>query len=160
MPDTASDEETNRLWLMRAAACLVDTALYAKHKASLTEHFKNATGNSADLGQYLLSIKQSYPLTELNDRNTCISAFYLGWKLLATGENFFNGTELYHLALETEQPSLAEFRWSQLWLIDLMTMLENNPAVMESALYHKLRIVGPGKDGEFGKQRRFTISAF
>lgn len=160
IPDTTTDEETNRLWLMRAAACLVDKALYAKYKAPLIAHFKNVTGTDAELGQYLLSIKKSFPQAELNERNTCISSFYLGWKLLATGENFFDGTELYHLALETEQPSLSEFRWSQIWLIDLMTMLENNPAVMESARYHKLQIVGPVKDGQFEKQRRFGISAF
>lgn len=160
MPDTATDEETDRLWLMRAASCLVDSALYAKYKAPLTEHFRNATGTNAEFGQYMLGLKKNFPQAAMNERNTCIGSFYLGWKLLATGENFFDGTELYHLALESDQPSLAEFKWSQLWLTDLMIMLQNNPAVMESALYHKLRIVGPGKDGQFEKQRRFTISAF
>ncbi len=159
-PQTPDPNETEHLWLMRTAACLVDSDLSKKYKPSLVEHFKKSNQPSADLGKYMLGLSSSYPTTILNDAQRCQYAFYIGWKQLATGEDFFSGTEFYHLALETDRPELHEFRWSQNWLSDLMIMLRQNPAVMESAFYHKIRILGPGKKGGFGEQRRFTINAF
>ncbi len=61
MPDAAADDATNRLWLMRAAACLVDNALYAKYKASLIDHFKNGTGTDAEAGTIPAQHKAKFP---------------------------------------------------------------------------------------------------
>ncbi|MBX9952974.1 MAG: hypothetical protein K2Y39_27620 [Candidatus Obscuribacterales bacterium] len=159
-PKSASQAENEQLWLMRIAACNVDPDLRKKYKPSLIEHFKNLKEATKDLGLYMLGQAKHYPSQILTDAERCKYSFYAGWKMLATGENFFNGTELYHLALETERTDLHEFRWAQRWLIDLMITLQRNPAALESASYDVIHIEGPKKNGDFDQQRRFTIHAF
>ncbi len=160
IPLTPMNEKTEKCWLLRAASLVFTPKIPAEKTKALEAAFADRTTLPAKLGQYMLSSSKSNDVMtlKLNDAETCMASFYVGWKAMPLGRDFYDDSDWYRLSVDTQSKGTVEYDWAWLWLNDIVLKLEIEPVLVEAGTIRHLHITPPDEKGPWSAQRRFGLS--
>lgn len=153
-------ESGEQIWILRAAATVLNPALKNTWQSQLNAHFSGREDWPGLVGRYLLSepVDAEIETMKVTSKERAMAAFYLAWKKMAQSGHFLDDTEWLRQSLYERQPGLDESRWALVWLRDISSTLAGQPLIYSDALLQRLRVVAPQSDGAWSEQRRFKLT--
>ncbi len=153
----ADPVEKEKLWLIQAAAALQDKNNSKSATAKIRKEVLARQSSLSDLVKHMLDMPAPALFSRaLLPEETCRAGFYLGWKNLCRGIDFYESTDWLRLGLYTDRSQQLEYQWSHRWLTNLTDTLSRIPAQTASGAVANLKVVAPtAKD--WSSERRFKL---
>jgi len=133
------------VWVLRAAAAVKDKELSSANREILKKHFSEGTNLYSDVGRYLLGLPRSDAIfsRQLDARDICEAAFYVGWKGFREGGDYYDDSSWLRLSVESEQSSAFEYHQAWNWLRTVQNEVANQAPGRKKNTIHSVRIDDP-----------------
>lgn len=160
MSAATDDGKADPVWLLRAAATVVDGAETDVWKKKIGAHFALEDNLESRIALYLLNeYNRARLLSEpLSVRDRTVASFFTAWKELSVPGDFLEDTEWLRLCLMGNQSDLSEYRWAQVWLRDTTNTLITKRASFSEVNLKALHVASPSFRHTWDEQRRFTLT--